>query len=75
MDTPILNPRKVGIRVTCAKCGYTKKPNGRSAPICPVFCDGDCDGYWEPPHVDSLWPGESEADFGFQAQNYGVIIQ
>jgi hypothetical protein len=30
-----------------------------------AYCDGDCDGYYVDPRPGSLWPGESETDFGY----------
>lgn len=56
---------KVGIVVTCALCGDMKKPVGRSAPLGATYCDEDCPGYRTKPLPGSLWPGESEQDFGY----------
>lgn len=67
-----LNPNKRGIRVNCAKCGLMKQPRGRSAPFEMSYCNGDCPGYDEAPRSGDLWPGESEADFGYQAGNDGT---
>lgn len=69
-----LNPLKVGIRVHCAVCGYTKKPIGRSAPLDMSYCDDGCLGYRRPPFVGSLWPDESEAEFGYPVNNDGTEI-
>jgi rubredoxin len=29
------------------------------------LCDGECNGYREEPYAGSLWPGETEEDFGY----------
>jgi hypothetical protein len=55
-----------GYRVTCTTCGVTKKPWGRSVPLDSYYCDSDCHGYMQEPLPSNLWPGESEADFGFK---------
>lgn len=73
----MLDPNKVGVAVVCEVCGYQKKPIGRSAPMGVPYCaeayDGEgCDGYYIDPRPGSLWPGESEADFGYPAQNAGT---
>lgn len=74
-----LSATKIGIAVICAVCGYRKKPIGRSAPVGMVMCEyhfpGDpsnCDGYNERPYAGHLWPGESEADFGYPVPNDGT---
>lgn len=63
---------KRGIRVTCATCGYMKKPIGRSRPLGVVYCEptlfelhDGCPGYYEDPKPGSLWPGETEQEFGY----------
>ncbi len=58
---------KIGIAVHCIVCGMRKKPIGRSAPLATAngLCDKDCPGYESAPKPGSLWPGESEMDFGF----------
>ena len=70
---------KVGIPITCAVCGLTKKPMGRSAPLGFHMCEpivgdlpGGCEGYYQEPHIGSLWPGESEADFGYPVGDAGT---
>ena len=60
-----LDPLKIGVRCRCSVCGNTKKPVGRSAPMDSYYCDNDCEGYLGLPYPGSLWPGESEADFGY----------
>ena len=56
----------IGIRVTCAICGRTKKPHGRSAPMASSYCDAnECEGYYLDPVPGCLWPGETDEDFGF----------
>lgn len=60
-----LSKTKVGVDVECAICGKRKKPVGRSAPVELYMCNSECKGYYEDPHVGSLWPNESEYDFGY----------
>lgn len=67
-----LDPRKVGIAVTCGTCGRMKQPRGRSAPMQADYCDFECEGYEQPPLSGSLWPNESESDFGYPVGNVGV---
>lgn len=64
---------KVGISVTCAVCGHTKKPRGRSGPLGLYLCDDTCPGYYEPPLVGDLWPGETEKDFGYPCGSDGTV--
>jgi hypothetical protein len=35
----------------------------------------ECGGYYEKPFVGSLWPNESEADFGYEVGTIGVEIK
>lgn len=76
IDIDYLNPRKVGVAVTCAACKLRKKPVGRSAPMemANSLCDSECVGYYAMPFPGSLWPGESEADFGFSVGNAGTKV-
>jgi len=67
-----LDPNKIGVRVDCTVCGRTKKPIGRSAPVETYLCDDDCVGYNQEPRVGSLWPNESEADFGYYVGQQGA---
>lgn len=71
-----LNPRKVGARVVCAVCGDVKKPIGRSGPLGASYCDDGqgCKGYRQQPYPGSLWPGESEAEFGYPVGDDGTEI-
>ena len=69
----VLSKTKVGARPYCRLCGQSKKPVGRSAPIETIFCDDDCDGYYEYPLPGSLWPGESEFDFGYEVGQHGTL--
>lgn len=63
-----------GYRATCTICSRTKKPVGRSAPVDSYMCEpfhekinpSGCEGYDLEPLPSHLWPGESEADFGFK---------
>ncbi len=70
-----LNPKRVGVRVTCDVCGQQKKPVGRSASPIPMYCNDGCWGYRQEPHVGSLWPGESEMEFGYPVQLAGTRIE
>jgi hypothetical protein len=56
---------KVGIAVYCEMCNRQKAPIGRSAPMGCELCDDDCEGYRDDPKPGSLWPGETEEDFGY----------
>jgi len=58
---------KIGIAVYCEVCGLRKKPYGRSASpvMANSLCDDDCAGYLSEPKPGDLWPGETEAEFGF----------
>lgn len=58
-------PTKVGIATRCDKCVRIKKPHGRSAPMGSDYCDRDCSGYDLDPLPGCLWPGETDADFGY----------
>jgi len=64
----------VGIRVTCSVCGLTKAPIGRS--ISPAtaasYCHHECEGYRKEPYPGSLFPGETEEEFGFPISNDGT---
>lgn len=55
---------KQGIQVLCRRCGRTKKPLGRDAPLSESYCDHDCPGYVQPPLPGILWPGEREDALG-----------
>jgi hypothetical protein len=68
----MLDPGKVGIAVTCVVCGDRKKPVGRSAPCEWGGCDDRCPGYRLAPFPGSLWPSESEADFGYPVGTDGT---
>jgi len=77
----LLSTTKVGVQVKCAVCGHMKKPRGRSGPLGAYYCEPrgptesylfGCDGYYKPPFVGSLWPGESEADFGYPCMDDGT---
>jgi hypothetical protein len=52
--------------VTCAVCGRSKKPLGRSAPLemGPGLCMDDCPGYRADPAPDCRWPGEEKCGPG-----------
>lgn len=67
-----LDPNKVGVRVDCPTCHYQKKPIGRSAPLFGYYCDFECSGYGEAPYPGSLWPNESEWDFGYPVGTDGT---
>lgn len=64
---------KVGIAVYCTICRHRKKPRGRSAPLGAYLCDWECEGYNLDPQVGTLWPGETEEDFGYPVGPYGWV--
>ena len=66
----ILRPGIVGVYVKCATCGRQKQPFGRGSGA--VMCNINCSGYWEKPKPGSLWPGESEKQFGHPVGNDGI---
>lgn len=66
---------KVGILVRCVVCGNAKKPVGRSGPLDASYCDDECAGYRQPPFVGSLWPGETEEQFGYPVGSDGTAEQ
>ena len=63
---------RVGVLVRCAVCDDMKKPIGRSGPVGAHYCDDGCPGYRQEPRPGSLWPGESEADFGYPVSTDGT---
>ena len=67
-----LSKNKVGALVRCVICKLRKKPIGRSAPPRIFYCEDGCIGYRIPPLPGSLWPGESEFDFGYAVGEQGV---
>ena len=64
---------KVGIAVNCTVCARRKKPHGRDSRD-NGLCDGDCEGYRQEPQAGSLWPSESEFDYGFEVGDVGTTI-
>ena len=56
---------KVGIAVRCVTCGMTKAPRRRSVPFGSFLCESACTGFNEDPQPGDLWPGETDADFGY----------
>ncbi len=64
---------KIGIAVECVVCHRTKKPAGRSAPLemATSLCDHECPGWSQPPLPGSLWPGETEEQFGYDIGAHG----
>ncbi len=64
-----------GMAVRCAVCGHTKAPVGRSVPAEIYRCDSECEGYRRPPYPGSLWPGETEADFGYPVSDDGTNLR
>ena len=67
-----LSKNKVGVSVWCGTCGRMKKPFGRDAPVSSSYCAYGCTGYEKEPLPGSLWPGESEHDFGYAVGQNGV---
>lgn len=67
---------RVGIQVTCTVCGHMKQPVGRSSALGAHYCRYDeCYGYDQPPFVGSLWPGETEEEFGYAIGPHGTKEQ
>ena len=64
---------RIGISVECAVCHQVKKPRGRSAPLGPMYCTRECEGYDQEPYVGDLWPGETSQDFGYPHSMHGTI--
>ena len=65
---------RVGVKIVCTVCGQMKQPVGRSAPMGPSYCTDDgCRGYPMPPEPGSLWPGETEVEFGYPVAAAGTI--
>lgn len=57
---------KRGILVHCSLCGLMKKPRGRSEPLGVEYCTSHtCCAYWDDPKPGDLWPGETDAEFGY----------
>ena len=64
---------KIGITVECAVCGNMKQPVGRDASGHAHYCTRyTCEGYDQEPFAGSLWPGESEEDFGYPVSSRGT---
>lgn len=63
---------RIGIVVRCCVCGQTKKPVGRDAPMAASYCDDECRGYRQGPLPGSLWPGETEEEFGYPVSRNGT---
>jgi hypothetical protein len=38
----------------------------------PSYCTDECPGYRQPPYAGSLWPGETEAEFGYPVGDDGT---
>ena len=68
----MLSETRRGIEVRCTRCDRQKKPTGRSGPNGIPYCDDDCSGYWASPFPGSLWPGETEAAFGYPVSRHGT---
>lgn len=62
---------KTGVSVRCRVCDKTKQPRGRSAPMDMDLCTWDCEGYNQDPQPGSLWPGETDRDFGYPVGPHG----
>lgn len=63
---------KVGIEVECPVCGMIKAPRGRSVPMARLMCSWECSGYDQEPYSGSLWPDETEEDFGYPVGSNGT---
>ena len=64
--------QRVGVQVVCTICGCTKKPIGQSAPLSMSFCTDECAGYRKLPYPGSLWPNETEKEFGYPVGSDGT---
>lgn len=64
---------KMGIRVFCTVCDLTKKPIGRAGPLGAEYCTDACRGYRMEPFPGSLWPGETDAEFGFPCNDDATV--
>lgn len=62
-------PTRMGVSVDCNVCGRRKAPHGRSVAdaMANSLCDRDCAGYLQEPMPGCLWPGETDAEFGFMS--------
>ena len=71
-----MNPNKFGIVNICMVCAMEKAPRGRSIPVplSDALCTSNCAGYYADPRPGSLWPHESEADFGYPVSDAGTEI-
>ncbi len=74
MSENVQQPTKVGISVVCIWCDLRKRPRGRSAPLMLAnsLCDHECPGYYAEPFPGDLWPGETDADFGYPCSDYAT---
>jgi len=71
----LLSTKKWGMAVRCNQCGHRKAPIGRSVPLGLHMCHAsECEGYRQPPYPGSLWPGETEADFGYPVDDNGTNL-
>ena len=64
---------RVGIRPICERCGRAKKAFGRDTGMKVNFLmcvPIDCDGYYDHPRPDDLWPGERASEFGYARELY-----
>jgi hypothetical protein len=72
---------RIGISLECTICHRTKAPRGRSVPMAMIssMCTlswpdepGHCAGYYEEPIPGSLWPRETDEEFGFPCSTDGT---
>ena len=71
--TKKLSADRIGVDVKCFVCGHSKAPVGRSVPPQDYLCNAlSCDGYYYIPVPGSLFPGESEEDFGYPVGKAGT---
>ena len=58
---------RIGISVECAACHRYKAPRGRDVAMemANSMCNWECPGYIQDPQVGSLWPGETDEQFGY----------
>jgi hypothetical protein len=65
----------IGVQVQCRVCGNMKAPIGRSTPFGWYGCHpSECEGYRQEPYVGSLWPGETDEEFGYPVSRDGCVL-
>lgn len=75
----MMDATKVGIFVRCSICGHDKAPHGRSVSMHRHYCEArsfdgthGCVGYASAPLAGCLFPGETDAEFGYPCCDAGT---